>query len=270
MALPGLDLHDAVRGLIVLAGRDLAALWRQVRGAAQAERALQDILPAIIDTYGAAAATLAADWYDEARAKADVSGRFTAIPADIRDSGAQALIGWAASEATDLVAFQTLVEGGMQRRIVNFSRATVTGSSVADPKAIGWQRVGTGECGFCRMLIGRGAVYREATADFASHDHCHCSAVPAFDGEPRPVRPFTPSDRNISPADKARARAFINGEPASTKTKGVQSVKDVDASRSVAQLRETLAGLERSLAKFDSPGARARIQELRAKIAARS
>lgn len=209
MALPGLDLRDAVRGLTILAGRDLTALWQQVRDAAQAQIALRDVLPALIDTYGAAAATLAADWYDEARDKAGVGGRFTAIPADIPDVGAQALIGWAASEATDLSGFQSLVEGGMQRRIVNFSRATVTGSSVADPRAIGWQRTGTGECAFCALLIGRGAVYREATADFAAHDHCHCSAVPAFDGEPRPVKPYAPGPRHGNAADYARARAFI-------------------------------------------------------------
>jgi hypothetical protein len=85
----------------------------------------------------------------------------------------------------------------MQRRIANFSRQTVMGSSVADPKARGWQRVGAGECktGFCDMLIGRGAVYSEASADFAAHDHCKCSAAPAFDGEPRPVKPYTVSPR---------------------------------------------------------------------------
>lgn len=209
MALPGLDLRDAVRGLTVLAARDLAALWRQMRDAAQAQVALRDVLPAVIAAYGAAAATLAADWYDEARTKAGVGGSFTAVPADIPDPGVAALLGWAAASAADLVAFRTLVEGGMQRRIVNFSRLTVTGSSMADPKATGWQRVGTGECAFCRMLIGRGAVYSEATADFASHDHCHCSAVPAWDGQPLPVQPFTPSLRNIPAADKARAREWI-------------------------------------------------------------
>jgi hypothetical protein len=30
------------------------------------------------------------------------------------------------------------------------------------------------------MLIGRGAVYSEATADFQSHDHCNCQAEPAW------------------------------------------------------------------------------------------
>ena len=207
--MQGLDLRDGVTGLVVHARRDLNHLWQQVTEAAAAEVALRDILPALIDTYGAAAATLAADWYDEARAKAGVAGRFTAIPADIRETGAQALIGWALDEAQDYTTFRTLIEGGTERRIANFSRLTVTGSSVADPKAVGWQRVGTGECAWCRMLIARGPVYSEATADFAAHDHCRCSAVPAWGGLPHPVKPFTPSLRGTSKADQQRAKAWI-------------------------------------------------------------
>ena len=205
----GLDLRDGVTGLVALARRDLDVLWRQVRTAAEAETALRDILPALIDTYGLAAAALAANWYDELRHKVGTKGAFTAIPADIKDAGAQQLVGWATATATDMQSLQTLVLGGMQRRIANFSRQTIVGSSVADPRAEGWQRVGSGECDFCAMLIGRGAVYSEATADFASHDHCHCSATPVFDGEPQVVRPYTPSARTGSPADRARVRAYL-------------------------------------------------------------
>jgi hypothetical protein len=193
----GLDLRDGVQGLVVLADRDLSALWQQVSNAAEAQVALNDVLPALIDTYGLAASALAAEWYDELRHKVGVKGSFTAITADIKDTGTHALVGWAGSTATDLSSMQELVLGGMQRRIANFSRQTVMDSSVADPQARGWQRVGVGECknGFCDMLIARGAVYSEATADFAAHDHCKCSAIPAFGGEPRPVKPYTVSPR---------------------------------------------------------------------------
>jgi hypothetical protein len=209
MALPGLDLRDGVQGLFGYAQSDLRALWQQVQTTAQAQVALHDVLPALIETYGAAAAVLAANWYDELREKFEVRGSFLAIPADVPDTGAHALAGWASTEATDLDALQSLVLGGMQRRIANFSRLTISGSSVADPQARGWQRTGNGECAFCRMLIGRGAVYTEASADFASHDHCRCSAVPAFTGASRPVRAFTPSERNTSEADRARVREYL-------------------------------------------------------------
>lgn len=210
MALPGLDLRDGVKGLVGYARRDLDTLWRQVRNAAEAETALRDILPALIDTYGAAAGTLAADWYDELRDKVGPPGRFTAIPADIKDAGAQSLVGWAVNEATDLTSMQALVLGGMQRRIANFSRSTITGSSVADPSSVGWKRIGGGACAFCQMLIGRNETYSEATADFASHDHCSCSAYPLIKGaEPIDVKDYVQTTRNITDADRARVREYI-------------------------------------------------------------
>jgi hypothetical protein len=185
VATRGLDLRDGVKGLTTLANRDLHALWAQVSTAVEAREALKDVLPGLIDTYGLAAGTLAADWYDDLRDKLEVRGRFTAIPATIADTGADALAGWGVSPLfaaePDWAAARSLVAGGLQRRIANFSRQTVTGSAIADPKARGWQRVGSGGCDFCSMLIGRGAVYSEATADFESHDHCNCSAAPAFD-----------------------------------------------------------------------------------------
>lgn len=173
-------LRNSVSKLVGYADRDLTALWREVSDAAQARTALMDVLPAIVETYGSAASTLAATWYDDVRAKAAVRGAFTAIPIEATDRGAQALAGWATSTATDMPSLQVLVLGGIQRRIADHMRGTITGSSVADPQAKGWAREGAGECEFCQMLIGRGAVYTEATADFASHDHCGCQAVPEF------------------------------------------------------------------------------------------
>lgn len=188
----------------------MAALWRQVSNAAEAQIALRDVLPAIVREYGMAAAAVAADWYDEARAAADVGGSFVAIPAEIADSGTDALALWASEKGTDLESMRTLVEGGLSRRIFDWSRETVMGSALADPAADGWQRVGVGSCAFCAMLIGRGAVYSEDTADFASHDHCHCAATPAFKGKPREVLPYTPGPRHGTEADYERAREWID------------------------------------------------------------
>lgn len=177
------QLRSDVATLANAASRELAAVWRGAETALAIEAALRDILPALIDEYGASAALIAADWYDDLRDERGVRGRFTAIPAEISNPGAQSLVGWALAEAKDpanLLAFRHLIEGGTQRRIANFSRLTVSGSSIADPQARGWMRTGTPRCDFCRMLIGRGAVYTEASADFESHDHCNCAAVPAW------------------------------------------------------------------------------------------
>lgn len=199
--------------LVRLADRDLDRLWQLVADGAAADEALHDLLPAIITEYGAAGGALAAEWYDQQRERVGARGRFTAIPVEPDDRGAHALIGWALNEASDDTSLRSLILGGVQRRVADHVRYTVTGSAVADPQARGWQRVGAGECvtGFCDMLIGRGAVYTEATADFASHDNCKCSAVPAWGGEPVPVKPYTPSVRNITDADRERVARWLTG-----------------------------------------------------------
>lgn len=175
------NLRPETAKLVRLAGRDLSRLWRLVANGAAADEALHDLLPAIIREYGAAGGAMAAEWYDQQREKVGARGRFTAVPLQPDDRGAHSLVGWAIDTATDDAALHSLILGGVQRRIVDHVRYTVTTSAVADPAARGWMRVGDGNtCEFCSMLLGRGAVYTEATADFESHDHCGCSAAPAF------------------------------------------------------------------------------------------
>lgn len=208
MATPS-ELRKRQQALARLAANDMAALWRQVSNAVEARIALQDVLPALLQTYGQAAAAVAADWYDEARDAAEVGGAFRAIPASIDDQATDALALWATQTGSDLASIQALVEGGLSRRVATWSRDTVMGSALADPRAEGWQRSGNGSCAFCRMLIGRGTVYSESSADFASHDHCNCVAVPAFEGTPRPVKPFAFGPRHGVEADFNRAKAWL-------------------------------------------------------------
>ena len=204
------DLDELVR----LAQTDLTALWRQVRDARVARELLADILPSLVEVYGSAAGTLAADWYDELREELDVSGRFRAIVAELPESGqTQALAGWAVEELfstePDFAASLTKAQGGLQRLIADVGRGTVIGSSLNDPQATGWQRSASGGCGFCQMLASRGAVYSKATVGFGAHDNCRCTAVPAFGGRPIPVRPYVPTERVVTDADRARTRQWM-------------------------------------------------------------
>lgn len=208
VATPG-RLRSAERRLLAAAGSELAGLWRQVSNAVEAEQALRDVLPFLVRDYGQAAAAVAADWYEEARSVAAVRGSFTAVPASLGDQGVDSLARWAAGRGVTVESIRSLAVGGMERRIMQWSRDTVMGAALADPAADGWQRAGVGSCAFCAMLIGRGAVYSEATADFSAHDACNCSAVPAFRGRPRPVSPFKPSERAHSDADRARVREWL-------------------------------------------------------------
>jgi hypothetical protein len=171
--------------LVSLADKDLRLLFREFTSADAARDGLLDTLPRFVTIYGSAAATLGADWYDDLRDASDARGRFSAIPADLPDRGrTDALARWGVTPLyaaePDFATTLTKVTGGIQRIIANADRQSVMASSTADRSARGWARAGSGECEFCQMLIDRGAVYSEATADFESHDHCGCLAVPAF------------------------------------------------------------------------------------------
>lgn len=207
------DLRLALDDLTRIAAGDLRALWAEVADAIRAREVLAELLPLLVNTYGTAAATLAADWYDEARAEVGATQRFRAIPAapttETTDALARFAVGPLFAAEPDWRRARVLVEGGLQRRVANAARDTVTTSSVRDPAAKGWQRSASGGCAFCQMLAGRGAVYSQATVDFASHDDCRCVAVPAFEGQPVPVQAYTPSSRTVTDADRARVREYL-------------------------------------------------------------
>lgn len=213
------DLQRDLTRLTGLAADDLAQIWRQVATAAEAREALNDLLPALIRQYGEAAALLGAEWYDDLREQhLDTAPRFSAYPADLPDQGTGAMIGWADRTSTSLDAMQALIAGGMARRIADWARETVMGSSFADPLAEGWMRVGRpGACGFCRMIISRGAVYTESSVRFASHDSCHCGAAPKWGGvaDVFDVEQYRRSARRAAmnddtrEADNARTRDWI-------------------------------------------------------------
>lgn len=72
--------------------------------------------------------------------------------------------------------------GSMARLVLDAGRMTAVDTLREDPAAFGWARVlGGGGCDFCQMLAGRGAVYKEDTADFEAHDHCGCTTEPVYD-----------------------------------------------------------------------------------------
>lgn len=204
-----------VAAIAAIAQSDIRVLLGQVSTPDEAREALNDSLPRLLGIYGSAASTLGADWYDEMRDLVGARGAFSAVVPPLPDAGrAFALAGAATSLPTGgLLTMETVrsvAEGGTQRFVADVDRGVVQASSAADPRSAGWQRVGSGECGFCAMLIGRGAVYTESSVRFGSHDNCKCAAVPAFGGEPLTVTPYVPTSARITDADRARVRDWIN------------------------------------------------------------
>lgn len=217
------DLARQLASLTKLAEGDVRALVLELDDFADRRVALKDVMPLLVDTYGQAAAVLAAEWYDAIREENARGGKsFSAIVAELpRNTGADELVDWAAAKALTPESMVELALGGMQRRIANMSRATVIGSATYDPRADGWMRVGDGDnCRFCDMLISRGAVYTKDTVRFGTHDWCNCQAAPSF-GSPADIfdvdkykqsqrrKRDLEQDPGTHAKDNARARAWI-------------------------------------------------------------
>lgn len=209
------QLRSDLAALVGVAETNLDRFWSEWVGNLtpdETRAALLDVLPALVETYGDAAGTIAADWYDDQRERAAVAKAFTAVPAEVGETGSDVLARWGIAPLFGQIAewetARVLLSGGMQRRITNAARDTVRRSAIADPSAQGWMRSGAGGCDFCKMLIGRGAVYSQSTADFASHDHCRCVAVPKWGGSAVTVRDYVQSQApNAVRLRAARARA---------------------------------------------------------------
>lgn len=175
-----------------------------------------DTVPDMVAFYSEGSAALAVDLYDDERVGA--RGRFTAAPVVLdRTVKIRRGVAWASEPLSvdddELAAarFAQLMRSEMARPY----RDTILTNRKQDPACVGWKRItrGAKSCGFCRMLADRGAVYREETATFASHDDCLCTAVPVFKGgEVGPeasAAQYMQSKRRRTAKEKAFLREYI-------------------------------------------------------------
>lgn len=198
-------LRQLVTAIDGSAQRTLKSRW-----ISRDDLALAEIIDSVVLTHGDAASVVAADWYDLNRSAAQVPGGYRAEALRTPGTGSHGLVAWAQETATTAESMQSLILGGVTKRIAGAARMTIADNAAADPRADGWQRVASGaSCLFCRMLADRGGVYTADTSHFASHDHCKCSAVPAWGGRPRLVSRYTKSIREASDADRERVRDWI-------------------------------------------------------------
>lgn len=212
-------LRTAQAGVRRLVEQDLAAFFAtlDLGKPEKARGELLAFLPALVQTYGQIAATVAADWYDTVRADENIPGRFRALTVIPDETAAiDATVRRAAGDLfTDNPQAALLsLTGPAGKYALAGGRASIIRSSVADPQASGWSRATrSGSCAFCRMLAGRGAVYRRDSVDFASHAHCNCAAVPSWDADAPEVdvRAYEASMRTslMSPGALATHRANV-------------------------------------------------------------
>jgi hypothetical protein len=211
MTAPAPTLRNGLQTVVSLALAQLADLWDLP--ITDLSVALLDVLPIAVNEFGIAAASMAADWYDDEREQAAIDGSFRAIVPAL-DLGGDVLAGWAAEPLSDpepnLDIARFRVEGGLQKRMANAANLTMTTSAAEDPQARGYMRRTRSEaCPFCRMVASRGGVYTKATSTFACHERCYCESVTVWDGHARPVGKYKPSDRPQSAEDRARVREWI-------------------------------------------------------------
>jgi hypothetical protein len=210
---------ESRRALTLITGAavtQVSRLLARLTGSPESQRAdLLDAVPTILDYFTSGSAALAADFYDDERERAGARGRFVAEPivADRAEKIARAVV-WATEpmfEPADVTVIERLAPV-VQLETARPYRDTITGNRGRDPEAVGWRRIAAGGCKFCRMLAGRGEVYRHDTALFASHTNCHCTAQPVFKtnpGEEADVLQYVASKRRKSEADRARVRAYL-------------------------------------------------------------
>lgn len=212
----------AVTDAAVTAGSTLLAGSTDTRAA---RNDLLDALPALIETYSDGTAALAADYYDDVRDTAGAHGSYLAEPVvnlrpeKIRIGGLWTIKPLLLPEP-DIGAAQERLAEVIQLETARPFRDTITTNSHRDPASVGWRRITHGGCDLCRFLAARGAVYRQDTANFATHPHCRCGAVPVFDGQD---------------GDEASALQYVASDRRAGRTR-----KQRDAiNEALAQFRET-------------------------------
>jgi hypothetical protein len=213
---------EARRALVVVTDRAVVDARRLIgRNADRTRDALVDGIPTVVAYYSNGTAALAADHYDDIRAEADAPGLYVAEPVvDLDEQRLRRHALWAAApmygEQPDLELVSSRVAEVVQYETARPFRETITTNTRRDPAAVGWRRIASVGCKFCRMLADRGAVYRASTATFAAHPHCGCSAAPVFDGNAGPeasVIQYVASQRRRTPAQQAALRRYLAAMP---------------------------------------------------------
>lgn len=197
------DIESYRQALATLSERaqaDLRRLWAQLdpMDRLTTRDVLIEFLTDIIHGYGDAAAVIASDFFEMVRA--DVTDDvFTPKLSDPTPSDQiAASTRWALSglfvpdNAVDLLAVLGNLEKVADRLTKLPARETFAAALDADPLNPRYARVPSGAetCVFCAMLASRGAVYLSEESAGAGahdyHDHCDCTAVQIYDGQPLP------------------------------------------------------------------------------------
>jgi len=188
--------RTAQLALRALALRQVLEIWPafDVEDSARSWPAVEAALLAVISERRAISASLAAGYFEAFRRAERVGGAAEPVLA-VFDEEAVArartslqVTGYVTTErlralkhADPAKVALVGVSGAVTRHVLDGGRETLLASVRRDRRARGWARVTSAEpCEFCAMLASRGAVYRETSGPFQSHDHCACGLEPDY------------------------------------------------------------------------------------------
>jgi hypothetical protein len=212
------EAREALELVTTAAVAEAVALPSRLSGPPVARRlALLEAVPALIAYYSDGSSALAADFYEEERELAGVRSRFAVRPiVEERTAEQRAAVAWAAAPLFDEtldVTVESRLAGVVQIETARPFRDTITQNARLDPDAAGWRRIANpGACKMCRMLADRGAVYKRATVQFATHENCYCSAQPVWSTDDTVEAnsfQYMASIRQRTPAQRAKLRDYL-------------------------------------------------------------
>lgn len=222
-----LDYQADVNAVTVLAVASLVDELGSLSSAAPKEAAslVRATVPLIVAEFGAQAAAIAADFYDETRfaALGASAGIYTATLApEAPEDVVQGALGYALQPlfAPAVPDFETAfrrIAAKTQLLTSEAGRDTIVRNAEGDPAGTRYARhASANACAFCRMLATRGEAYRSRSAaesvvgEFNPetgssrrlrtggtrplgekyHDNCRCIAVPIFPGDTYEMAPY--------------------------------------------------------------------------------
>lgn len=199
---PDVQAHYVAQaGLGALLVARIRSVWGRLAGVP--DETVVDVVEALVTQFGGASVSLSADFYEDMRAKAGVSGSFrTPVVDPPSREWVESSIGWALDvpaveepvveddtddvdvapessivwddEDTDTVSTETevvedprlaRVAAAAEKMVADVGRNELIEAIEADNKARGWARVTRpGACAFCLLMATRGAVYKDQGA----------------------------------------------------------------------------------------------------------
>lgn len=208
-------LSDSLNAVWLRAISETDQVWAARMGGVSTREALMAVTPGVLESHGAAAGVVGAEWFGAVRPPGlpgfvPVSGVWGGNEALLREMIGRVLDP-VFQEFPDFVAARSMFNGEMLQQVFDVGRDTVIDNTRLDRSARGWYRVAhLDACTFCLMLADRGPVYTEHSSRFAAHPHCRCEAVPVWDGEQRlTVREYEKSLRERSPEELSRTYEYL-------------------------------------------------------------